>query len=260
MRQICLVLIVSVACARGSSGSADVAPPVIDAGPSATPDAGAPDSGPVATVPPDAGTPVVTAPDAGSPDAGSADAGTVNPAHTIGGLGAGPFPTAALTVYGAARGLLEAPVSASVDEGENLWVVTTQALYLLAPNAKTFHRYTAQDGLHYEPGFTEPPNITMVEGGVAGECFVGYYFHDTNTGSTPGAHTNVDPAAHMGKMDQVLLQPDGTLKVNRYDLRNSNDGHFYETRTVMSMVYDHFQQPGNLYVGSNHGITRIVPA
>jgi hypothetical protein len=26
------------------------------------------------------------------------------------------------------------------------------------------------------------------------------------------------------------------------------------------MVYDHFQHPGNLYVGSNHGITRIIPA
>jgi hypothetical protein len=26
------------------------------------------------------------------------------------------------------------------------------------------------------------------------------------------------------------------------------------------MVYDHFQHPGNLYVGSNHGVTRIMPA
>jgi hypothetical protein len=26
------------------------------------------------------------------------------------------------------------------------------------------------------------------------------------------------------------------------------------------MVYDHFQHPGNLYVGSNHGVTRIIPA
>jgi len=167
---------------------------------------------------------------------------------------------AQLTVYGASQGLLEAPIPASVDEGENLWVVTNTALYLLAPGAKTFHRYTAKDGLHYGPGFTEPPDITLVEGGAQGECFVGYYFHDTNESNTPGAHTNLDPAAHMGKMDQVLLQPDGTLKVNRYDLRNSNDGHFYETRTIMSMVYDHFQHPGNLYVGSNHGITRIIPS
>jgi len=166
-----------------------------------------------------------------------------------------------LTVYGPAQGLLESPVvAASVDEGENLWVVTPKALYLMTPGAHTFRRYTAQDGLHVGPGYTEPPDITLVEGGARGECFVGYYARDTNVGNTPGAHTNIDPYAHYGKMDQVLLKDDGTLTVNRYDLRNSNDGHYYETRTIMSMVYDHFQHPGNLYVGSNHGITRIIPA
>jgi len=48
--------------------------------------------------------------------------------------------------------------------------------------------------------------------------------------------------------------------VRRYDLRNSNDGFYYETRTIMSMVYDHFQHPGELYVGSNHGVTLIRSA
>jgi hypothetical protein len=175
-------------------------------------------------------------------------------------MGPGPFPSGSPIIYGSAQGLLEAPISASVDEAENLWVVSDKALYLMAPGSKVFRRYTAQDGLHYGPGFTEPPDITWVEGGAKGECFVGYYFHDTNDSMFKGAHTNLDPFAHMGKMDQVLLQPDGSLKVNRYDLRNSNDGHFYETRTITSMLYDHFHHPGNLYVGSNHGITRIVPA
>lgn len=179
----------------------------------------------------------------------------------MGGLGWGPFPKAAQTSYGTAQGLFEAPISASVDEAENLWVVTERALYLLRPGARTFRRYTAQDGLHYGPGYTEPPDITLVEGGTKGECFVGYTARDTNTSNLgPNAHMWNDPWAHMGKMDQVLLQPDGSLKVNRYDLRNSNDGRYYETRTITSMVYDHFQHPGNLYVGSNHGVTRIVPA
>jgi hypothetical protein len=197
-------------------------------------------------------------PDAGTPDAGPPDAGPA--AHAVGGLGAGAFPLAPLTIYGSAQGLLESPLSASVDESENLWVVTSQALYVLIPGAHVFRRYTAQDGLHVGPGYTEPPDFTLVEGGARNECFVGYYFHDTNEGNTPGAHTNIDPYAHMGKMDQVLLKDDGTLTVNRYDLRNSNDGRYYETRTIMSMVYDHFQHPGNLYVGSNHGVTRIIPA
>ena len=192
------------------------------------------------------------------PDAGPLDAGP-DP-HRIGGLGSGPFPADPVIVYGSAQGLLEAPISASVDEGENLWVVTQAALYLLQPGAKVFRRYTEHDGLHYGPGFTEPPHITLVEGGAKGECFVGYSARDTNAAMFKDAHRSTDPWAHMGKMDQVLLQSDGSLKVNRYDLRNTNNGSYYETRTIMSMVYDHFQHPGNLYVGSNHGVTRIIPA
>jgi len=212
-----------------------------------------PDSGPVNSDPPDAG----PSPGAGPPDAGPIDAGP--DAHRIGGLGFGPLPSGPLVIYSSAQGLLEAPISASVDESENLWVVSHSALYLLQPGAKVFRRYTVQDGLHYGPGYTESPDITLVEGGAKGECFVGYYFHTTST-KFKDAHMWTDPWAHMGKMDQVLLQPDGKLKVNRYDLRNSNSGLYYETRTITSMLYDHFQHPGNLYVGSNHGVTRIIPA
>src|SRR2546422_979424 len=133
--------------------------------------------------------------------------------HRIGGLGLGPFPADPVTIYGSAQGLLEPPISASVDEAENLWVVSQRALYLLAPGAKVFRRYTAQDGLHYGPMFTEAPDITLVEGGAKGECFVGYYARDTNSSMFKDAHMWTDPWAHKGKMDQVLLEPDGSLKV-----------------------------------------------
>jgi hypothetical protein len=242
-----VVLVVVVGCRKASDAPVVGSPPILDAG---SPSGAAPA--------PDAG-----APDSGVPDAGAPDAGPVNPGpdpHRPGGLGSGPVPSGPLVIYGSAQGLLEAPISASMDEGENLWVVTGRALYLLQPGAKVFRRYTAQDGLHYGPGYTEPPDITLVEGGSKGECFVGYAARDTNDHMFKGAHTEKDPWAHLGKMDQVLLKADASLKVNRYDLRNSNDGHYYETRTITSMVYDHFQHPGNLYVGSNHGVTRIVPA
>ena len=242
------------------SGTPDAGPP--DAG---SPDAGSPDAGSPDAGPADAGSDDAGPGDAGQPDAGSADAGTPdagpNP-HVQGGLGAGPWPIDPVTLYGSGSGLIEPVISAATDEAENLWVVSHQALYLLRPGEKKFHRYTAADGLHIGPGYTEPPNVTMVEGGAANECFVGYYAHDTfdKPGTKPPvAHTANDPIAHLGKMDQVLLHADGTLEVRRYDLHNSNNGFYYETRTVMSMVYDHFQQPGNLYVGSNHGITRIIP-
>src|SRR5207237_10390338 len=142
----------------------------------------------------------------------------------------------------------------------NHYVRRSDDLYQTGPGAKVLRRDTVQDGLHYGSGYTESPNITLVEGGAKGECFVGYFARDTNSGMFKDAHMWTDPWAHLGKMDQVLLQPDGSLKVNRYDLRNSNDGHYYEPRTISSMVYDHFQHPGNLYVGSNHGVTRMIPA
>jgi len=207
---------------------------------------------------------VETAPDAGAPDGGGnsfIDPGPPPPdPHRIGGLGAGPWPTAPITVYGSTQGLLEAPVSASTDESENIWVVTQRALYLLAPGGKTFRRYTAADGLHFGPGWTDGPDITLVVGGSANECFVGYWAHDTHDPPVKNAHTDLDPIAHMGKMDQVRLNPDGTLQVNRYDFHNSNDWHFFETRMITSAFYDHFHHPGELYVGSNHGVTRVQPA
>jgi hypothetical protein len=236
-----------LACALAAAGcrggeTAPIDDPIVegprDAGPS---DAGPEDAGPGDSGPPDAGPP--------PPDP-----------HRVGGLGAGPWPTAPITVYDGANGLLEAPISASTDEAENIWVVTTRALYLLKPGERLFRRYTADDGLHVGPGWTEPPDFTLVVGGRAGECFVGYYAHDTHNPPDKDAHSYRDPMAHMGKMDQVRLKPDLTLEVNRYDFHNSNNWEHYETRTVTSAVYDHFQHPGELYVGSNHGVTRIQPA
>src|SRR5437016_3508174 len=164
----------------------------------------------------DAGGGTVPGPAAAGPaDGGPVDAGPPPPdPHRIGGLGLGPWPAAPMTVYGTAQGLLEAPISASTDEAQNIWVVTGRALYLLRPGDKTFRRYTAADGLHVGPGWTEPPDFTLVTGGRAGECFVGYYAHDTHD------HTNLDPIAHLGKMDQVLLNSDLSLRVDRYDFHN----------------------------------------
>ena len=248
------------------AGTATDAGTAADAGPAA--DAGTPATDGGATQG-DAGDGTIT--DGGTTPPGdggtTTDGGVTPPApdpHRFGGLGVGPWPTAALTVYGSADGILEAPISASTDEVQNIWVVTERALYLLAPGQKRFHRYTAADGLHVGPGFTEPPDFTLVIGGGKaagnGECFVGYYFHDThdNPGDkVPFAHTDKDPVAHMGKLDQVVLRADGTLDVRRYDFHNTNDWHFYETRTIMSGVYDHVFHPGELYLGSNHGVNRV---
>src|SRR3954462_4031190 len=152
VRLIACMLAVVACRGGGAGGEAEVGPP----GPlgSPAPDPGA-DGGTVnpapVPAPPDPGTPVATP---APPDP-----------HTVGGLGAGPWPVAPITVYGSAQGLLERPISASTDEAENLWVVTTRALYLMRPGDKTFRRYTAADGLHIGPKWTDPPDIPLVAGG-----------------------------------------------------------------------------------------------
>ena len=85
-------------------------------------------------------------------------------------------------------------------------------------------------------------------------------FTQTKPGTKPEfAHTENDPVAHLGKMDQVLVRADRTLEVRRYDFHNTNNGFYYETRTIISGLYDHFQHPGELYIGSNHGVVRVLP-
>src|SRR5438309_5796364 len=149
MRLLVAFLLLTLAgCRKGTEAPVVVPPP-----PASIADGGA---GVVGSATPDAG-----AVDAGPPDAGP------DP-HRIGGLGRGPFSADPLVIYGSGQGLLEPPLSASVDEAENLWVVSHDALYLMAPGAQVFRRYTAQDGLHYGPGYTESPNITLVEGGAKG--------------------------------------------------------------------------------------------
>src|SRR5213075_672739 len=109
-----------VACSKGAEPQRFLNTGPGDGGPSEPP--------PVVTPPPPPGV------DAGTLDAGVPDAGPVRDPHKVGGLGAGPFSTAPLTIYGSAQGILEFPVvAASVDEGENLWVVTEKALYLMRP-------------------------------------------------------------------------------------------------------------------------------
>ncbi|MHB1845039.1 MAG: hypothetical protein ACYCWW_09425 [Deltaproteobacteria bacterium] len=215
-------------------------------------DGGAPDAGTVAGR--DAG-PTGTAKDAGQeadggparsdagvtpPDAGAADAGTPP-----------SWPDQPLTVYGPNSGIQELPVvGAQPDEAQNLWVVTHQALYLLRPGQTTFHRYTDADGLHL--ALSQPPGITAVAGGSAGQAYVGY---EGWVDGTPNQDTQAQK--DMGKLDQVTLNPDGTLTVFRFNVHDSDSINYWENRSVRRLLYDHTFHPGDLYVGFNHGVDRI---
>ncbi|MFL5400039.1 MAG: WD40 repeat domain-containing protein [Myxococcales bacterium] len=156
----------------------------------------------------------------------------------------------------------------TTDGAQNRWVATHQALYLLRPGDKTFHRYDARDGLHlagnpvtycdtWAPrpsclsGAAVSPGITEITGGGPGEVFVGYAGHDD------GTEDFNDPNRHTGKLDRVRVDASGAIAVQRLDLVNSSTAQFWHDRTVQRLVYDRARK--ELYVGTNHGIDRLQP-
>lgn len=188
--------------------------------------------------------------------------------------GPGPWPMDNVT-YGAAQGIREQPVvGTSTDEAQNLWVATHNALYLLKPGWTQFKRYDAADGLHLQSnpvsycdsnfgggdkscpiyGAAADPGILEIVGGGPNEVFVGYAGID----SDPGDWTDLN--RHTGKLDRVRLKSDGTIQVDRFDLVSVNHGgQYWHNRSIMRMVYDHVIHPHNLYVGTNHGVDRLLP-
>jgi hypothetical protein len=210
-------------------------------------------------------------PDAGTPDAGGPDAGSPDGGVQFGGPGPWPVSNQA---FGSTQGIRESPVvGMSTDEAQNLWVATNTALYLMRPGDAAFTRYSSADGLHLMdnpdmihedscnstaivPGAAVPPGISTIVGGAAGEVFVGYF----GTLAKVGDCTDSAVERHSGKLDRVRLQPDGTLEVRRFDLASAGFGlNFWHNRSVLRMVYDHFQHPHTLYVGTDHGVDLILP-
>ena len=210
--------------------------------------------------------------DPGSGSGGSSGSGSGGSVGT-GFAGAGPW-GAGNRQYDSDSGILEQPVvGASTDEAQNLWVATNAALYLLKPGQTTFKRYAAAAGLHLPgnavtycdsnfaggdkkcpiSGAAASPGISEITGGSAGEVFVGYY------GLDDGSADWGDPNRHSGKLDRVRLQADGSLKVDRIDFVSSDTPEFWHNRTVQRLLYDHFQHAHELYVGTNHGVDRILP-
>jgi hypothetical protein len=267
-----LAMAVCAACAKGREPDPEkqvLVPP--DAGPVTDP--GTPDAGP-------------GVPDPGPPDAGPAAAKPVFGTP-------GPWPIANVS-YGLADGILESPVvGVSTDEpvlqpdgsiSQNLWVATNSALYVLRPGDKKFTRFDGHDGLHL-PGFpadechdqggrqkpcpngdAAPPGINEIVGGGSGEgylgeVFVGYWGYHDWTRVDDGTWT--DPWRHSGKLDRVRLKADKSgklsLEVIRFDMVSNASVVYWHNKTVFKMVYDHFIHPHELYVGTDHGVTKISP-
>lgn len=285
---VCAVVFLTARCGKSAECTGAACGPTLPGGSNGGPGGG--DAGTQGTAG-DGGQPDGGAPDAGTPDAGTPDGGS--DAGTDGGTpitfgGAGPWPMQNVT-YGSANGLSGQVVGMSTDETQNLWVATSDALYLLKPGETTFHRYSSKDGLHLQdnpmlycndpwnadasplyPGWickdtspTNPPQpgygtaISTLVGGGPNEVLVGY--HGIHDWSSPDDSTYNDPYRHTGMIDRVRLKADGSIEVMRFDLDASNDWHYWHDREIERLVYDHFHHPHTLYAGTEHGVTLLMP-
>jgi hypothetical protein len=272
----------AVACSRGSD-------PVVTGGDRGIgSDGGIPDGGGGDAGTSDGGSDAGTSDggsDAGTSDGGTADGGGV----TFGGPG--PWPMTNVT-YGQKDGIQETPVvGMSTDEQQNLWVATHHALYLLKPGQPRFTRFDSKAGLHLadnpitycdrdyakenptdplpEPdkacpilGAADPSGVSEIVGGGAGEGYVGEVFvgyNGTHNWSDHNDGTWADPFRHTGMLDRVRLKADGSVQVDMIQMVAGNSPAFWHNRDVMRLLYDHFKHPHELYVGTNHGITRLTP-
>ena len=208
-------------------------------------------------------------PSTSPPPGTSSNPPTTNPPPAAGG--AGPWPTADLTVYASAQSLTGTVIDAGPDDAQNIWVVTPDALYVLRPGQTAFRRYTTAEGLHVQT-FTDPgtgqvtvSNITAMAGGRGNEVFVGYRGYESEIpppAPPPCCVPNADfsdPRWHLGQADKVTLNADGTIAVRRYEFLCDISFNCWEERSVRRMVFGHSgTAAGHLFIGFDHGVTHVV--
>ena len=192
-----------------------------------------------------------------------------NPPPTSGA--AGPWPVTDLKVYAAGQNLSGTVIDASPDDAQNIWAVTSDALYVLRPGQTTFKRYTAADGLHVQT-YTDPAtgqvtvsDITSMAGGHGNEVFVGYRGFEGEIPPPAPPRCCVafadfsDPRFHLGQADKVTLNADGSIAVRRYEFLCDATVNCWEEASARRMVFGHNgTAAGHLFIGFDHGVTHVV--
>ncbi|HEX8824717.1 MAG TPA: hypothetical protein VF794_32655 [Archangium sp.] len=225
-----------------------------------------------------------TTPPGGTPPGGTKPGGTTPPAQVT----VGPWPNEPVVNYSQRYGLGQVRAMA-VDDAYNLWLLDGDRIGVLRPGDTT-PRWTSGVG-QAAPGFG-PDKLalgsTVICGGSAGRAYVGYATYELSPAfiySPDGRHiddgytsedpTRFDPIRYeeykKGDLDVVRLEPDGRVVLEEHlsrsatpngpqdiGIRNTNDHHFDEDRSVLTCVkVMRGKHRGDLYIGTNHGVTRI---
>ncbi|QRK13532.1 hypothetical protein JQX13_09380 [Archangium violaceum] len=199
----------------------------------------------------------------------------------------GPWPNEPLVNYSSRYGLGNVRAMA-VDDAYNIWLLDGARIGVLRPR-DSGPRWTSGVG-QAAPGFGADKlamGSTVICGGSAGRAYVGYFTYELDSafiyspdGSNFPLYNDPDPRRfdpvryqeyQKGDLDVVKLQEDGSVVLETHlsrsarsngpqdiGIRNTNDHHFDEDRSVLSCVkVMHGKHKGDVYIGTNHGVTRI---
>jgi hypothetical protein len=252
---VAAVLGAAVAC-----GTSEGPPPATLPGPG--------DERTASQVGPDAGEPGF---DAGVPDTGDADGGEPGQPDAGVQVGAGPWPTEGLLNY-TDRFKTGWVHSVGVDDAYNIWLLRHDEVGVIRPGTDrpVWVRGVGQAA----PGFGDDKlarGSTVICGGEAGQAYVGYW---APSGVKQWVEDPNDPDLAKGDMDVVQLHGDGSITLLEHlhrstgtshpwppvntGIRNSNNWQFNEDYTILTCKkVMRGRDRGELYIGTNHGVTRI---
>ncbi|ADO69152.1 hypothetical protein [Stigmatella aurantiaca] len=197
---------------------------------------------------------------------------------------AGPWPVDAVLDYTQRFGV-GTPQSAGLDEGLNLWLLDGDRIGVMRPGDPG-PTWTKGVGQARQPFGRDSLAIdsTVICGGEAGRAYVGYRAAEmkrvegiSQRTYIPGpGETNYTPERYAeyqkGDLDAVRLQPDGTVALEEHlwrttgasnagkqlGIHNTNDFHYEEDRSILNCTrVTRGPYRGDLYVTTNHGVTRI---
>lgn len=199
----------------------------------------------------------------------------------------GPWPNEPTLDYSQRYSLGDVRAMA-VDDGYNIWLLNGDRIGVLRPGDST-PTWTSGVGQAAQ-GFGSDKlalGSSVMCGGSAGRVYVGYTTYELDnsfiydpSGAIYPEYTQHDPSLFdparydeykKGDMDVVKLQADGTIALEEHlgrasrnnganfmGVRNTNDYHFDEDRSILSCTkVMRGTYKGEVYIGTNHGVTRI---
>ncbi|MFL5310744.1 MAG: two-component regulator propeller domain-containing protein [Myxococcales bacterium] len=239
----------AVALARCGSSERIVPPP---------PDAG---TGGTGTEPADAG-------GAGAQDAGGSDAGAADGGATDGGASdAGPATIAPPVLATPAQADVQrfpgpALFGASMDEGGNLWGVSTDALWLWRSGGKGWEKFDNHKSGGVLGNGHANDGLLSVAGGAPGEAWIGYRGLFLNGDEEDDPSIVSEAIRTSGGADRVSAVPGG-LALRDHLVFWTGPGILaaepkgrWKVRSIWSILYNHGPHgiPGDVFFGGNHGI------